>query len=69
MTFAGQCTSARHTGAAKLADPDHLRRDHLRLKRGCKLLGLRKPEPEVRQAGLLIALEACDLHLRRQAGL
>src|SRR5664279_164310 len=32
-------------------------------------LGLREPEPEVGQAGLFIALEACDLHLRRQARL
>jgi hypothetical protein len=59
MTFVGQSTSARHSGTAKLA---HLERDY-------RLLGPRKPEPEVRQAGLLIAFAVCNLHLRRQAEL
>ena len=45
----------------------HLCRDHLSLERRGELLCLGKPEPEVGQASLLIALEACDLHLRRQA--
>jgi hypothetical protein len=69
MTLAGQDTSTRHAQAATLAHHGHLRRDHLRLNRGGQLLRLREPEPELRQASLLIALEACNLHLRRQARL
>src|SRR5271166_5274000 len=69
MTLTGQNASASLARATTLANDGYLRRDHLRLERGCELLGLRKPEPEVGQAGLLIALEARDLHLRRQARL
>src|SRR5271166_5817698 len=69
MTLAGQNTSASLARVATFAHNGHLRRDHLGLKRRCELLRLREPEPEVGQAGLLIALEAGDLHLRRQARL
>ena len=68
MALAGQHASANLARAATLPHHGHLRRDHLGLKYGCELLDLREPEPEVGQAGLLIALEAGDLHLRRQAG-
>ena len=69
MTLAGQDASTHHARAATLAHHGHLRRDHLSLEGRCELLRLGKPEPEVGQAGLFIALEACDLHLRRQARL
>src|SRR5271157_2007971 len=69
MTLAGQHASASLARATTLAHHGHLRRDHLRLKRGCELLRLREPEPELGYASLFIALEACDLHLRRQARL
>ena len=64
----GQHASANLARAATLPHHGHLRRDHLGLKRRCELLRLREPEPELGQAGMLIALEAGDLHLRRQAG-
>jgi hypothetical protein len=67
MTLTGQNASANLARATTLANDGYLRRDHLRLERGCELLGLRKPKPEVGQASLLIALEARDLHLRHQA--
>jgi hypothetical protein len=69
MTLTGQNASARLARATTLANDRYLRRDHLRLERGCELLGLRKPKPEVGQADLLIALKARDLHLCRQARL
>jgi hypothetical protein len=69
MTLTGQNASASLARATTLANNGYLRRDHLRLERGCELLGLRKPKPEVGQTGPLIALEARDLHLRRQARL
>jgi len=69
MTFAGQHVSTNHAHAATLAHHGHLRRDHLRMERRCELLRLGKPEPKVGQAGLFIALEACNLHLPRQARL
>jgi hypothetical protein len=67
MTLAGQDAATRHARAATLAQHGHLRRDHLSLERRCELLCLGKPEPEVGQARLFIALEARDLHLRHQA--
>jgi hypothetical protein len=69
MTFAGQNASASLAPAATITDSGCLHRDHLRLERCCKLLGLRKPEPEVGQANPFIALQPRDLHLRRQAAL
>ena len=52
-----------------LAGDPHLRRDDLRLDRGHELLRLSETKPEVGQACLLIAFEACDFHLRRLPGL
>jgi hypothetical protein len=43
----------------------HLSLNDLRLEGGGELLCLRETEPEVGQAGLLIALDVCDLDLRR----
>jgi hypothetical protein len=48
-----------------LAHHGHLRRDHLNLKRGCQLLRLREPKAKFGYPSLFIALEACNLHLRR----
>jgi len=62
-------TYFHHLRYGTLAHHGHLRRDHLRMERRCELLRLGKPEPEVGQAGLFIGLEACNLHLRRQARL
>ena len=52
-----------------LAGDRHLCRDDLRLDRGRQLFRLGETKPEVGQASLLIALEACDLDLRRLSGL
>ena len=68
MSLAGQPTPASRAGAAMLTGDRHLCRDDLRLDRGGQLLRLCETEPEVGQARLLIAFEACDLHLRRLAG-
>ena len=51
-----------------LAGDRQLRRDDLRLDRGHELFRLGETKPEVCKAGLLIALEACDLHFRRLPG-
>jgi hypothetical protein len=51
-----------------LAGDRHLRRDDLRLDRGHELFRLGETKPEVGRTGLLIAFEACDLHLRRLPG-
>ena len=47
----------------------HLCRDDLRLKGQGELLRLCQTEPEAGQVNLLIALEACSLHLCRLSGL
>jgi hypothetical protein len=47
MPFACQHASTSHARAATLAHHDHLRRDHLSLKRGCQLLRLREPKSKV----------------------
>jgi hypothetical protein len=47
----------------------HLCRDDFRLEGGGELLRLCETEPEVGQASLLIAFDACDLDLRRLPGL
>jgi hypothetical protein len=65
MTLAGQDTSTRHAQAAMLAHHGHLRRNHLRLKRGCQLLRLHEPKAKFGYPSLFIALEACNLHFRR----
>jgi hypothetical protein len=47
----------------------HLCRDNLRLEGGGELLRLSETEPEIGQASLLIAFNACHLDLRRLSGL
>ncbi len=48
-----------------LAHHGYLGRNHLCLDRRCDLLCLGQPQSKVGYAGLFIALEAADLHLRR----
>ena len=68
MSLAGQLVLTSHARAAMLPGDRHLRRDDLRLDRSHELFRLGETEPEVGQTGLLIAFEACDLHLRRLPG-
>ena len=51
-----------------LACDRHLRRDDLRLDRGHELFRLGETKPEVGQACLLSAFDACHLNLRRLPG-
>jgi hypothetical protein len=69
MALAGQLALTSHTCAAMLTGDHHLCRDDLRLDRGYKMFRLSETKPEVGQTGPLIALEACDLDLRRLSGL
>jgi hypothetical protein len=69
MPLAGQRPPTGGAAAATLAHDRHLGRHHPGLDCGGELLGLLEPEPELRQAGLLVALEARDLGFRRHAGL
>src|SRR3954447_22300038 len=69
LRLTGQHALTSQARAAMFAAHCHRCRDDLRLDRGCELLCLSKTKPEVRQAGLLIAFEACDLHLCRRARL
>jgi hypothetical protein len=52
-----------------LTSDRHLCRDDLCLEGGGELLRLCETEPEVGQASLLTAFDACDLDLRRHPGL
>ncbi len=52
-----------------LAHHGDLPQHHLSLQRRCELLRLFEPQAKVGHAGLLIALEAADLHLRRHPSL
>jgi len=65
ITLAGQHASTRRTQAMTLAHHGYLRRNHLGLERRCDLLCLGQPQSKVGHAGLFIALEAANLHLRR----
>ena len=65
----GESAFTSYAQAATFAHHSYLRRDHLCLERRRELLRLRKPQPKVGQASLFIALQAPDLHFRRQARL
>jgi hypothetical protein len=65
MTLARQHASASRTGTAILAGGRHLRWDDLRLDCGHDLFRLGETKPEVGQAYLLSAFDACNLNLRR----
>jgi hypothetical protein len=69
MSLAGQNTSAGLAQAATLAKDGYLRRNHLRLERGCELLRFLETEPKIGQADLFITFETSELHLRRLSGL
>ena len=69
MALAGQLALASHACAAMLAGDHHLCRDDLRLDRSHQMFRLSEMKPEIGQASPLIALEACDLDLRRLSGL
>jgi hypothetical protein len=69
MSLAGQDAPASDACAAMLTGDRHLCRHDLRLDRGCQTFCLGETKPEVGQACMLIAFEACDLDLRRLPGL
>jgi hypothetical protein len=66
MSLAGQFALTRTCDDARLR-PSPVP-DGLRLGRGHELFCLGETKPEVGQTGLLIAFQACDLHLRRLPG-
>src|SRR4051812_15776627 len=67
VAFAGQPAPARLAPATALARHGHLRRHDLSLQRRREPLRLGEPQPELGQAGLLVALDAGDLGLGRHA--
>jgi len=69
ITLAGQHASTRRAHPMTLAHHGDLPRHHLCLERRCDLLCLCQPQSKVGHAGLFIALEAADLHLRRHPSL
>ena len=69
MPLAGQHSPTGGAAAATLAHDRHLGRHDPGLNRGGEPLDLVEPEPEVRQVGLFVALEARDLGFRRHPGL
>ncbi len=69
VALAGRHLPAGRAPPAALAHGRHLCRHDLGLERRREPLRLVEPEPEVGQAGLLVALDPCDLGLGRHAGL
>jgi hypothetical protein len=68
VALAGQPASTGHAPATALARHGHLYWHDLSLERGCELLRLIEPEPEVGQASLRAALNTSNLGLGRHAG-